>query len=1058
MNQKKKQVSRWIGVFCLLGVVSGEPLLAAALPENGNMLPSVAQQGDYILTGSVMDEFGGPVVGANVVIKGTTTGVVTDIDGKFSIQVPANAVLVISYIGYNSMEIPVNGQKSLNVTMKEDAEALDEVVVVGYGTQKKETMTGAISAVSGEKLTIAPTANYSNALAGRLPGLTVMSTSGEPGSDDATFRIRGANTLGDNSPLIVVDGVPNRDMNRLNPNDIENVTVLKDASAAIYGSQAANGVILVTTKRGKSGKPQVNVSFNQGWGAPTVLPKTLDAASYLEIMNEVSYYAGGGELYSEETINNYRIGADPWLYPSTDWYDVALKNYASQRQINASVSGGSEKYTYAVSVGSNYQDGIYKNSANKYSQINFRGNIDARINDYIKLSFDLAGRQENRHWPISSSSSIFGALRRSYPNSPAYWPNGAYGPDIADGLNPVVITTNEAGYNRKINYTIETKAAANIKLPWVEGLSFDISYAYDKYILNQKKWETPYTLYTWDRATYDENGVPVLTAGEKGPSGATLNQNMSDEGRMTVNALANYERRFGDHYTKIMVGMERISGNDMEFSALRKYFVSTAIDELFAGGDAEKDNDGSSSVSERLNYFGRINYDYKSKYLAEFIWRVDGSYIFNAGKRYGFFPGISLGWRMSEEDFWKNNLSFIDYFKLRGSWGQTGNDRISPYQYLSTYGFGGTNYIFNLDEENKVLQEQRIPNPNVTWEVANQMNFGFDGSALDNKLTFSAEYFYNWRKDILWMRNASVPGTSGFSLPRENIGKVDNQGFEVQLGYSDKVGDFTYAVSTNFGYARNKIRYWDETPGVPPYQQSTGHPMPSDPNNNILYYNAIGVFHNQEEINNYPAWGDQFDSDGNYLLDENGNKKTTARPGDVIFEDVNKDGKIDGLDRIRVDKTNIPRFTGGLNIDLGYKNFYATLFFQWATGAMMNTYYEMEGDVGNYLASEVEGRWTEDNPNADKPRAWNRYSEYWRNNSNTYWLRSTDYLRLKNLEIGYNFTQDWLKKCYVQNMRVYVSGMNLFTITGLDNFDPEASSTTSYPANRVYNVGINLTF
>ena len=315
----------------------------------------------------------------------------------------------------------------------------------------------------------------------------------------------------------------------------------------------------------------------------------------------------------------------------------------------------------------------------------------------------------------------------------------------------MVITTNEAGYNRKINYTIETKAAANIKLPWVEGLSFDISYAYDQYILNQKKWETPYTLYTWDRATYDENGVPVLTAGEKGPSGATLNQNMSDEGRMTVNALANYERRFGDHYTKIMVGMERISGNDMEFSALRKYFVSTAIDELFAGGDAEKDNDGSSSVSERLNYFGRINYDYKSKYLAEFIWRVDGSYIFNAGKRYGFFPGISLGWRMSEEDFWKNNLSFIDYFKLRGSWGQTGNDRISPYQYLSTYGFGGTNYIFNLDEENKVLQEQRIPNPNVTWEVANQMNFGFDGSALDNKLTFSAEYFYNYYESNGWM-------------------------------------------------------------------------------------------------------------------------------------------------------------------------------------------------------------------------------------------------------------------------------------------------------------------
>lgn len=1017
--------------------------------------PVVSQQ--KVVTGSVVDEFGAPVAGANVAVKGGTIGTITDAEGNYRLEVPQDAVLVISYLGYVTQEVPVKGQRSFKIVMKEDVESLDEVLVVGYGVQKRETATGSISAVAGEKLAIAPTANYSNALAGRLPGLTVVSRSGEPGSDDATFRIRGANTLGDNSPLIVVDGVPNRDMNRLNPNDIESVTVLKDASAAIYGSQAANGVILVTTKRGKSGKPQVNVSFNQGWGAPTVLPKTLDAATYLGIMNEINHYAGGGDLYTQDEINNYRTGADPWLYPNTDWYDVALKNYAAQHQINASVSGGSERYTYAVSIGNSYQDGIYKNSANKYSQMNFRGNIDAQLNDYIKLSFDIAGRQENRDWPIASSSSIFSVLRRSYPHFAAYWPSGEYGPDIADGLNPVVITTNASGYNRKKNYTVETKAAANIKLPWVKGLSFDVSYAFDKYILNQKKWETPYTLYSWDRTTYDENGVPVLTPGEKGPSGAQLTQNMNDESRTTINALANYERRIDDHNMKIMVGMERISGNYMTFEAFRKYFVSSAIDELFAGGDAEKNNNGSSKVNERLNYFGRVNYDYKSKYLAEFIWRVDGSYIFNTGKRYGFFPGISLGWRMSEEGFWKNNLSFIDYFKLRASWGQTGNDRIDPYQYLSTYGFGGTNYIFNLDEENKVLQEQRIPNPDVTWEVATQTNAGFDAQMLGSKLSFSAEYFYNWREDILWMRNASVPGSSGFSLPRENIGKVDNQGFEVQLGYSDKAGDFTYSVSTNFGYARNKIRDWDETPGIPSYQQSTGHPMPSDPNNNILYYKAIGVFHNQDEINNYPAWGDQYDGD-KLVLDANGNKVTTARPGDVIFEDVNGDGKIDGLDRIRVYKTNIPRFTGGLNLDLGYKNLYATVFFQWATGAIVDTYYEMEGDVGNYLTSEMEGRWTESNPNADKPRAWKRYSEYWRNQKNTYWLKETDYLRLKNVEIGYNFPKKWLSNLYIQNMRVYVSGMNLLTFTGLKDFDPEVSSTSTYPSNRVYNVGINLTF
>lgn len=1052
----RKKVSVFVSLLCFTGLFQGFPAICSTNISEVNA--GVLQQNDYLLKGTVVDQNGEPVIGANVVIKGTTTGTVTDVDGQFSLNVTSRAVLNISFIGFDPIEVSVKGQKYLDVKLKENAETLDEVLVIGYGVQKKETVTGSVSAIAGEKLAIAPTSNYSNALAGRLPGLVVVTGSGEPGSDDATFRIRGANTLGDNSPLLVVDGVPNRNMNRLNPNDIESITVLKDASAAIYGSQAANGVILVTTKRGQSGKPQINVSFNQGWAGPTVLPECLDAASYLEILNEVSHYAGQEAKYSAEEIQHYRESKDPWLYPSTDWYKETLKNVAPQSSLSASIRGGSERFSYAVSVAGNSQDGIYKNSATKYNQMNFRGNIDGKLNEYVKLSFDIAGRQENRNWPTSGASTIFSTLRRSYPQYPAYWPDGKNGPDISDGLNPVVITTKQSGYNKKINYTLETKAALNFIVPWVSGLSFDVTYAYDKYILNQKKWETPYYLYSWDRSTYDENGVPVLTEGQKGYSSSQLTQKMEDEGRTTINALANYERRIGDHHMKGMVGMERIIGGAMNFEAFRKYFVSSALDELFAGGDAEKDNNGSSSSNERLNYFGRINYDYKSKYLAEFLWRVDGSYIFNLGKRYGFFPGISLGWRISEEEFWKKSLSFVDYFKLRGSWGQTGNDRIDPYQYLSTYSFNSKNYVFNLDEENKILQEQRIPNSNVTWEIANQMNIGFDGQALENRLSFSAEYFYNWRKNILWKRNASVPGSSGLILPRENIGKVDNQGFEIQLGYSDRINDFSYSVSMNLGYAKNKIRYWDETPGVPFYQQSTGHPMPSNPDNDVLYYKAIGVFKDQSAINNYPTWGEQYDSNGSPRLDKDGNKITTARPGDIIFEDVNNDGKIDGLDRVRIDKTNIPRFTGGLNVDLGYKNFYATLFFQWATGAIRNSYYEFEGEAGNYLVNEVEGRWTENNQDAEKPRAWNRYSEYWRNQSNTYWLQKTDYLRLKNLEIGYNCPKEWLSKIYVQNLRLYVSGMNLFTITGLKDFDPEASSTTSYPLNRVYNVGINLTF
>lgn len=1011
-----------------------------AIPPTAEPIHQQATQSKKI-TGTIVDELGEPVIGANVVEKGTTNGTVTDIDGNFSLSVSPKSTLVVSFIGYTPREVAVGSQSKLSIKLSEDTKALDEVIVVGYGVQKAETVTGSVSAIKGEKLAIAPTVNFSNSIAGRLPGLVAVTRSGEPGSDDATFRIRGANTLGDNSPLVVVDGVANRSMNRLNPNDIESITVLKDASAAIYGAQAANGVILVTTKRGNTSKPEVNVSYNEGWSSPTVIPDCLDAPSYLEMLNEIDHYAGNVPKYSTDEIQKYRDSDNRWLYPNTDWFGETFKNSAAQRTATASIRGGADKFNYYVSVGGNYQDGIYKKSANKYSQMNFRGNIDGKISDYVKIGFDISGIQENRHYPTRSADDIFVMLRRGKPNYPAYWPNGKNGPDIEYGNNPVVITTNQSGYNKKVNYTLESKASLDITVPWVKGLSLSLNYSFDKYILNQKKWETPWYLYSWDRASYDEGGQPVLVEGQKGFSSAQLTQKMEDKSRNLVNALINYDRRFGDHNMKVLVGMERIWGTGMNFDAFRKYFVSTALDEMFAGGDSEKDNGGSSDVNERLNYFGRINYDYKAKYLLEFLWRVDGSYIFPAGKRYGFFPGISAGWRISEEEFWKENLSFINYFKLRGSWGQTGNDRIDPYQYVSSYRFNKDNYTYVLNQnvENKILEELRIPNPNVTWEVANQSNVGFDGQMLDGKLTFSAEYFYNLRSDILWMRNASVPTSSGLTLPRENIGKVSNQGVEVQVGYSDKAGDLSYSVSLNGGFSKNKIKFWDETPGVPVYQQSTGHPMPSDPENDVLYYNAIGIFNDQAAVDGYPHW-------------EN------ARPGDVIFEDVNKDGKIDGLDRIRVDKTNLPRFTGGLNIDLDYKNFYATIFFQWATGAVRNNYYEMQGEVGNFLKEDIKDRWTEDHPNADKPRIWNRYSEYWRNQKNTYWLQNTDYLRLKNLEIGYNVPDKWLSKVWVKGLRIYVSGLNMFTLTGLKDFDPESDSATSYPLNRVYNVGANITF
>ena len=1009
---------------------------------------SSPQQTGKQISGVVVDATGETVIGANIVEKGTSNGTTTDIDGKFQLRVRDGATLVITYIGYRPKEIPVANNTSFNILLEEDTQALDEVIVVGYGVQKVATVTGSIAAVKGEELMISPTVNYSQSLAGRLPGLVAVSQSGEPGSDNATLRIRGLNTIGDNTPLIVIDGIPGREMNRLSADDIESMTVLKDASAAIYGARAANGVILITTKRGSSGKPKINISYNESWSQPTIIPEMADAATYITMLNEITQYAGGSPKYSDEEIENYRRGGDPWRYPNTDWFGETFKTFASQRKVNASIRGGNESFRYFVSVGGNSQDGIYKNSATKYSQTNFRGNIDGKVNNYIKIGFDIAGRREGRNFPTVGVGSIFGMLMRGKPNMHAYWPNGKNGPDIEYGQNPVVVTTKQTGYDKRDKYIMESKANIEITIPGIDGLTLSGNYSYDKMFENRKTWQTPWYLYSWDGVSLDDKGVPVLAEGKKGLSSPELWQRADNESRTTINGMLNYEKNFAiNHTAKILAGIEYISGDEYRMDAERKYYVSTALDELFAGSDLEKTNTGYTRENKRMNFFGRINYDYKQKYLLEFLWRVDGSYIFPKEKRYGFFPGVMAAWRISEEAFWKNKLSFINYFKLRGSWGQTGNDRISPYQFLSSYAFlTGTSdvYVFNQSTQNKVLQESRIPNPNVTWEVGNQSNFGFDGQTLKGKLNFTFEYFYNLRTNILWNRNASIPGSTGLTLPRENIGEYVNKGIEFQLGYRDKVNDFNYAVSINGGTSNSKIKYWDETPGVPDYQKTTGYPAPLNSSGGIdvnysLYYNAIGIFKDEAHLNSYPHWAG-------------------ARPGDVIFEDVNGDGVINGLDRERSKKNYIPTFTGGLNLDLGYKNFYTTVFFQWATGAVRYRYYEMQGEAGNFLKKDAEGRWTADNPSSTQPRTWNRYGEYWRNNRNTYWLQNSDYLRLKNLEVGYIVPRNILNFFSLEGLRIYLSGQNLITFDKMDDFDPESENSQSYPTSRIINVGLNLTF
>jgi len=1019
-------------------------------PTNGVSEINSAQQ--KTITGVVKDENGDPIPGVSVVVKGTTRGALTSIDGKFQIEVTgSDKVLQFSFVGMKTQEVAITDQRTINVTLAQETIGIEEVVAVGYGVQKKVTSTGSVVSQKGEALQKSSTTNLTNNLVGRMPGLTAVTRSGEPGADGSTLRIRGSNTLGDNTPLFVVDGVANRSMERLNPSDIESVTILKDASAAIYGSQAANGVVLITTKRGNLGKPKVTINLNQGVNQPTRIPEMADAAQYATMLNEINYYknpAGGRfSKYSADDIQKYSDGSDPWGHPNTDWFGEVFKDWSSQNQQNASISGGNENMRYFISLGAKFQDGNYKNSATNYKQYDFRTNIDGKVNKYVSLAFDVAGREELRNYPTRSAGSIFRMLMRGKPNLPAYWPDGTPGPDIEYGDNPAVTTTAATGYDMDKRYILESNLRTVITIPWVKGLSVTANGSFDKSFKFHKKFETPWYLYTWDG-----NADHKVTKGKRGLEAPQLSEDMADAQRITVNAYATYETTFADiHNIKVMAGFERRFGKEDKFEAFRKNYISSAVDQLFAGAnDQYISNSGSANQNAYQSYFGRVNYDLRKKYMAEFVWRYDGSYKFPTSKQFGFFPGISAGWRVSEENFWKDNLAVINDFKLRGSWGQTGNDRIDDYMYLATYGFdvnkdgkidGSDNrsYVFG-SEDKKLLDEQKIPNPIVTWEIANQANIGFDALTLNNKLSFSFDYFNNVRTQILIKRNASIPNSTGLTLPPENIGKVKNAGVEAAIGYHSNVGDLQYDVSVNGSYSKNEVLFWDETPGKPEYQQNTGKPIPQDVNNpdGSLYYQAIGIFKDQAAIDAYPHWAG-------------------ARPGDVIFEDVNDDKVIDGLDRVRSEKNDLPRFVGGFNASLKYKQFDLTMLIQGALGAVQYISAE-SGEIGNYYKEFADNRWTPENINASFPRTFNRDEEYWRSKANTFWLRSTDYVRLKNLEIGYTLPLNASKSIGIENLRLYMNGTNLLTIDKAKIIDPEVTGGTSYAPQRIITAGLTLTF
>lgn len=1043
MNVKKK-------FLCLFALFTW---LTPVIVSNGNELvaqSSATQHKKGTISGKVTDKNGDALIGVSVKIKGTNTGTITDVNGEFSLSnIDPSTVLLFTYIGMNNLEVKVDNRSSVNVKMVDNSVSMDEVVVVGYGTQKNSTLTGSVSKMNGKDFVKSPQANVSNSLAGKVSGIIANNRSGEPGYDGSTFYVRGMSTTGNNDVLIVVDGVPGQigGLDRLDPNDIASVTILKDASAAVYGSRAANGAILVTTKRGTAGKPTLTYSFNQGFSSPTRLPKVADASTYAAIRNEIEYYnnkAGGmNQVYSAAEIQKFADGSDPINYPNTDWQSETLKSTALQNQHSLSFTGGTDNLKYYVSLGKIHQEGIYKNGATKYDQYNVRSNIDATINSRFKVGLNLSGREEDRQYPISSAGDIFRAIYRAYPTVVATYPNG-YPSTGIENNNPVVMATDMGGLSKNPTYVINGSLKASYSIPYIDGLTLEGMLSADKSFNFKKSFNAPYVLYNYDKGT--NAYTTSLTGGSAGK--AKLDESQINTSLVTANLKLNYSKQFGRNTINSFLIYEESTNKVEEFGATRLNFPTIQTPELSQGGSAaaDKDNYGKSSVFTRRSYIGRLAYDYGEKYMAEAQFRVDGSSIFPKGKQYGFFPSVSAGWRISQENWFKNNVSFINDLKFRVSYGILGNDNVSAYQYYNNYSFAN-NYVLGSDIQSGI-DLIKLANPNITWETSKKTDIGFNAKFLKN-FTMEFIYFKQVRSNILAVRNASIPSISGIVnpyndgsssynplVPSENIGKINNGGFEATLGYSHE-GDFSYNISGNVTYAKSKIINIDEASGLVDYQKQTGLPL-----NTYLLYNSIGIFRTQADLDKYPHLAN-------------------AQLGDLILEDHNGDKKITADDMVRSKYGNVPELTYGINMGASWKNFDISLVF--SGQAMVSNYVLPEsGTVGNFYSAWADNRWSPTNINGSYPRVDTRASSSINGglNPNTFWLDNSAFIRLKNIVFGYTLPQDIISHVGLSKARIYVNAFNLFTITKVKDYDPEGNNQSAqfYPQQRIINVGLNINF
>jgi len=986
------------------------------------------------VAGSVTDETGKPLSGVSVTLKGSSVGIASDSTGNYDLTLPGKeGTIVFSSVGYETLESTLNGSPTLNVSLKPSSNSLNEVVVVGYGTQSKAKVSGAITTIVNKDIALSPAANLGAGLAGRMSGVVINNRGGEPGNESVEIFIRGKSTNGDATPLYVIDGIP-RDYNALSflpPNEIESMSVLKDASAAIYGSRAANGVILVTTKRGKAGKPVISLIYNQALIQQERVPESADANLYAAMVNLQQRLKGLPEPYSAEDLELFRNGKDPLLHPNTNWQKLILRPWFNQQRADVSVTGGNQDVKYFIAAGLLTQNSPFRNSFTYNKEYHFRSNIDAQITKDLRVSLDISGRKRDNVSSHFDWAHIFLGL----PTQVGIYPNGLYGSGRAGYSALNMARDPNYGYNNANAGNFMGTLSAEYKIPGVDGLSLLGNFAYDFDNNYLKNWIGVTYYYIYDPVTEQYN--KYQSSHSASPS---LRIEYPNGNSITSNLKLNYNRVFAqDHRVEAFVAFEQNTTNAYTIVAGRQNFASGSIPELFAG-DANKNNQSNTGFSVktgRQNLFGRFQYGFMDKYNLQFQFRYDGSQNFPVGKRYGFFPGVSGNWVISKENFLRDSRA-IDYLKVRASWGELGNDKIGPYQYLTSYTYGN-NYAFN-GITNQGLSQTNAPNPNITWETARTTDIGLEGSLWKGLLSFEIDLFRTDRSNILTPRNSSVPSYTGLILPPENIGKTKNEGIEISLSHSRKISkDFRYNFAGNFTYAKNTVVFMDEVPGLPDWQRLQGKSLGS-----VVLYETEGIFKSQEQIDKTPHIAG-------------------VRPGGLIYKDTNKDGIINSLDQVRQPYSPTPRIVYGLNFSFNYKQLDLNLGFQGQAQAYGEKYSVLPFDPvgwGDFPSAQAHDIWTPENLNGTNPPPGQDFAT---GTTNTTWrFGSQAFLKLKTAEIGYTFSAGALKKAGIKNARIYFSGSNLFFIH--DNYrdinlSPEQVNWGwGLNQQRVLNVGVNVTF